>query len=71
MKEVMAFLHHVRQNTPSSFAKRIAAELEYDNPELSEWAVRSYRGMRHGGTRVLLRYECNQTSPIFSLALRS
>ena len=26
-------LHRVRQNTPSSFAKMLAAELEYDNPD--------------------------------------
>ena len=36
-------LRHVRQNTPSSFAKMLAAELEYDNPELSEWAVVLYQ----------------------------
>jgi hypothetical protein len=46
----MAFITCIMfgRTLPSSFAKILAAELEFDNPELSEWAVRSYRGMRHG-----------------------
>jgi hypothetical protein len=53
MKGVMAFItcNHVRHEHSFIAWEDVAAELELDNPELSEWAVARTRHDRGAGSR--------------------